>query len=284
MEARWLRRRGGIVAAAGVALGALLLPTGVAYAAPADDDVDALLEVVDAVEADVTAVGAGESLNVDEAAGEIEVVLADDSGSSVFVEPNPDAERGAGPTIYSVIEGHQEAEQSFDFVVDGEPAVLEVEELGKSEFILVSSAVTGEVVNMVLPAWAEDARGRDVDTEYEVEGGTLTQVVDTRGAAFPVVADPALACNWVHCTIQYNKYETRQMSLYGGFVTTAVAGACTLLTLSPVAGVACGVATSLVMSVANDARSRGRCIGMQALIAPIISFPYPVIYTGGNCR
>ena len=44
----------------------------------------------------------------------------------------------------------------------------------------------------VAPPWATDANGAAVPTHYEVDGNTLTQVVDfTAETAFPVVADPA---------------------------------------------------------------------------------------------
>lgn len=46
------------------------------------------------------------------------------------------------------------------------------------------------VVASFQPAWAIDATGMLLPTNYEVVGNTLTQVVDTTGASFPVVADP----------------------------------------------------------------------------------------------
>jgi hypothetical protein len=38
--------------------------------------------------------------------------------------------------------------------------------------------------------WAIDAAGRSLPTHYTLSGNALTQVVDTRDATFPVVADP----------------------------------------------------------------------------------------------
>ena len=49
-----------------------------------------------------------------------------------------------------------------------------------------------EAVLLHIPApWAVDASGAALPTRYEITGDTVTQVVDTRGARFPVVADPA---------------------------------------------------------------------------------------------
>ena len=46
------------------------------------------------------------------------------------------------------------------------------------------------------PAWARDANGVDVPTHYELDGTTITQVVEHRAmdsTVYPVVADPAYA-------------------------------------------------------------------------------------------
>jgi hypothetical protein len=48
------------------------------------------------------------------------------------------------------------------------------------------------ILGIIAPAWAKDADGNAVPTHYEVDGATLTQVVDLDqpGVAYPVVADP----------------------------------------------------------------------------------------------
>lgn len=40
------------------------------------------------------------------------------------------------------------------------------------------------------PAWSVDANGVALPSHFEIDGNTLTQVVDTSGAEFPVVSDP----------------------------------------------------------------------------------------------
>ena len=49
-------------------------------------------------------------------------------------------------------------------------------------------------VGVISAPWARDARGRAVATWFEVEGGTLVQIVRHRNAhvAYPVVADPSI--------------------------------------------------------------------------------------------
>jgi len=59
----------------------------------------------------------------------------------------------------------------------------------------------GTVALAVASAWAKDANGKNIRTYYEVNGSTLTQVVDHaahEGVAYPVVADPIWIAPWVY--------------------------------------------------------------------------------------
>ena len=58
----------------------------------------------------------------------------------------------------------------------------------------------GVIQLTVASAWAKDALGADIPTRYEVNGSTLTQVVEhtsVEGVAYPVVADPIWLAPWV---------------------------------------------------------------------------------------
>lgn len=68
--------------------------------------------------------------------------------------------------------------------------------------ILVRSA-EGDLLGGFTPAWATDAEGKEIPTHYEVNGSTLTQVVDHQkaGTAYPVVADPAYNRKMIHAVI-----------------------------------------------------------------------------------
>lgn len=55
-------------------------------------------------------------------------------------------------------------------------------------------AADGSMIGGFFPAWAVDAAGQTVPTHYELDGNTLTQVVEHHSASdvqYPVVADPA---------------------------------------------------------------------------------------------
>lgn len=60
-------------------------------------------------------------------------------------------------------------------------------------FNLVIDADGSKVVlGQVEEPWAVDADGTRLPTSYSLSGSTLTQHVDTAGAAYPIVADPAV--------------------------------------------------------------------------------------------
>jgi hypothetical protein len=180
------------------------------------------------------------------------------------------AHSAAAPTTYG-----------FRFTVAEQPARL----------ALIDGAVAvkdaaGAVVNFVQPPWATDANGRAVPTSYSVSGDVLVQTVDHRNAAYPVVADPTMACDWIHCTVQFNKSETRSIAS-GSWGTAAVVGfACGRLR-STIGGFVCAVGLSVISYMAGAAANVDRCLGVRAVRYPgfgIASTPYPVIYSGGNCR
>ncbi|MEQ4724743.1 hypothetical protein [Nonomuraea sp. B19D2] len=75
--------------------------------------------------------------------------------------------------------------------------------------------------------WAKDANGNPVPTSYRVEGMTLIQTVNHAGAAYPVVADPALKlqCEWwkAMCRLIFSKSLTKK--IYNVWLVAGVAGA-----------------------------------------------------------
>ncbi|MGV9382292.1 hypothetical protein ACWDRB_41225 [Nonomuraea sp. NPDC003707] len=100
-----------------------------------------------------------------------------------------------------------------------EGSMLEVEEDDGTVLIYNNDFYLAEID---LP-WAKDANGNPVPTSYRVEGMTLIQTVEHAGAAYPVVADPALKlqCEWwkAMCRVIFSKKLTSQIHsswLYAG--------------------------------------------------------------------
>lgn len=98
-----------------------------------------------------------------------DVVIVDVTGG-----PHPDAEVELAPEVDPV-----EYEAGLAEAAEG---------LGADDAAVGDGEV---VVGAFLAPWSVDADGMPLPTHYEIEGDTLVQVVDTEGAAFPVVSDPA---------------------------------------------------------------------------------------------
>lgn len=96
---------------------------------------------------------------------------------------------------------HDDSSVQINTIIDGPEAPtrydypLTVPEGGNvtvddSGSVVIADA-NGDYVAGVAKPWARDARGGEVSTRYEVNGTTLTQIVDhTSAGQYPVVADP----------------------------------------------------------------------------------------------
>ncbi|MBB5783148.1 hypothetical protein [Nonomuraea jabiensis] len=77
------------------------------------------------------------------------------------------------------------------------------------------------------PISAPEGSVLEVETSYRVEGMTLVQTVDHAGAAYPVVAGPALKlqCEWwkAMCRLIFSKKLTKK--IYNAWFVASVAGA-----------------------------------------------------------
>jgi hypothetical protein len=77
----------------------------------------------------------------------------------------------------------------------------------------IAAGEDGAVSAFVAPPWAKDANGNAVPTHYEVNGNTLTQVIDfTSATAFPVVADPSVSSLWWGIAIKLTRNETKELA------------------------------------------------------------------------
>ncbi|WP_285724906.1 hypothetical protein [Psychromicrobium xiongbiense] len=172
-------------------------------------------------------------------------------------------------------------EYEFSIEVDGTPAGLKILNDGKVEV----TDLSGNMVNIVNPAWALDAKGHAVPSLYTLRDGHLVQVVQHSSTnSYPVTADPELACDWLFCTMEWNRDETAYIK-NGGFNTilTAVTGGCAAFNWA--VGFACGLDLAIALSVATDAYNRGECFGIRRNIpGGILGATFPVSYSGGNCH
>ncbi|MFC5296791.1 MULTISPECIES: hypothetical protein [Brachybacterium] len=97
---------------------------------------------------------------------------------------------------------NEEASTSYTYELDlAEEQSIQVTPSGAA--MVVDAA--GNTVLVFGEPWASDAEGKPVDTWFEVDGPTLTQVVDhqdTENVAYPVVSDPIFLAPWmVKCLV-----------------------------------------------------------------------------------
>ncbi|UOE43008.1 hypothetical protein [Agromyces larvae] len=189
---------------------------------------------------------------------------ADESYGFAMTSKGEHATANAGFAV--VLDGKAPTEYSYTVTVDGGPAILSLDETGR---VTVKNA-DGSVANVIGAAWAVDDAGNQVPTRYEVDGSTLTQHVNHAGAQYPVVADPALECDGVFCTIMYTRSETKTIASSLTTAATLLAAGCTALG-GAIAGVVCGVGASYAVDQANAALNAGKCVGLRALIYVPIS-------------
>jgi hypothetical protein len=147
---------------------------------------------------------------------------------------------------------------------------------GEGYFIVNADA---DPVTYVSAPWAKDANGAAVSTRYELNGTTLTQVVEfSPTTAFPVVADPQFVWYSLLPSVQLTRAETKTATTLTGMAT--VCGWVTRLT-GYAGGALCGLnAASIIVNTQRIYYSEKRCA--QLLIGPgVIS---TIGYSGGYCR
>lgn len=134
---------------------------------------------------------------------------------------------------------------------------------------------TEEGLALVESPWAFDANGKAVPTHYEVNGSTLTQVVDhaSESISYPVVADPT----WITGTnaffggafgaVRFNRTETNQIAAGAGAAAAALFIAQKFAAYAGAAAVgavtAAEVTAAAVMSWALGAVAANKCVEVR---------------------
>ena len=140
--------------------------------------------------------------------------------------------------------------------------------------------------------WAKDALGRSLRTSYKLDGSNLIQLVETRGAAFPVIADPTVypVCGYASCSIFFSRTTTKDIA--AGTPWTIFAGAaiaaCGKIP-NPFGAAACaGVAAVYSVTGYLTAQQATRNNACLKLVVPYFGGPsnppYWDISNTSNCR
>lgn len=201
-------------------------------------------------------------------------------GNVVYSGPGPDTSVVARPTAEGVqalvvIDG-SDAPNTYRFPIEVDAANAELL-LQPDGSVEVRQPGATEASALVMPAWAVDANGNPVATHFAVDGSTLVQVVEHRGAAYPVVADPN-TCGTVTCTYYFSKTQTKDLS-----TITKAAAICAFLLKFPIAAAGCGAAAGVVAYQADRAKNRNMCLKIKYTKVGVTVW-WPDIYSGKYCK
>jgi hypothetical protein len=126
--------------------------------------------------------------------------------------------------------------------------------------------------------WAIDADGAEVPTHYEIEGTTLTQVIEhvDGGFEYPIVADPSISIG-IGLYIKFNKSETKRIgTLYKKAYSEAIAVICAWTgalsggIASAICVTASMVAKATIVGTFISAANQGKCAQLRYLHFGII--------------
>lgn len=253
---------------------AVLIATGLPSVASADDT--SVAEVLE--KAETAAVGA--STPTDAASP---VVQVDDSGLTVDVNGSDlsvtlGASKGAtisesgqyttaaDPSVTYAVSHPGEGTTRFSAILDSTMAENPrwTFEGGTQLMLLNDGSVSvsdGEnFLGGIDAPWAVDADGRSLPTRYEISGSTLTQIVDTTGAAFPVVADPTVQFFGPYIQVHLNKAES--LAAITGFSACAAVLSKSKVSFAKLLQVACAT----VVAISGTQLAGGNCISIHYVV------------------
>lgn len=197
---------------------------------------------LDQLEVEVsTAAADGVSISAGEGVATIGLPFADKASSGSSTDPGT-VTYDNGNSTSSVVLVHDTgsvqvatvidsaaAPSRFDYRIDlPEASTLVLRDGGAA----VIDDATGEVLGSFAAPWAKDSSGKDVPTRYELDGQTLTQVVDHDSSfAYPVVADPT------YTTYVSYLSKAQVVTMYNGL--KGLSSACSVAPIPWPASIAC---------------------------------------------
>ena len=205
-----------------------------------------------------------------------------DGGSVVYPDVATDAAVVARPTADGaqalIVISDSSAPTEFAFPVRIEGARSELRP-GPDHTVEVWEEGAQFPSATIAQPWATDADGNPVPTHFDIRGTSVVQVVDHRGAAYPVVADPKFTWGWLTGTAYLNRLETRSLKTF-----SAAAGLAAMICAGAglaTAGWGCvgsGAYAAQWLYVAGNAYSDHKCVKIK--LPYMVAFPY----SGGHCR
>ncbi|MGO2643131.1 hypothetical protein [Brevibacterium aurantiacum] len=197
---------------------------------------------IDQLEVEVSAVAAdGVSISTGDGVATIGLPFADEADVGSSTDPGT-VTYDNGNSTSSVVLVHDTGSVQVATVIDSAAAPsrydypIDLPEgsglvLRDGGAVVIDDA-TGEVLGSFAAPWAKDATGKDVPTRYELDGQTLTQIVDHDSSfAYPVVADPTYTTHVSYLS------KSQVVTMYNGL--KGISNACSVAPIPWPASIAC---------------------------------------------
>lgn len=180
---------------AGVTAALIVAPVLLATSASADSDQSSPDSVFDSAQealglsaADASILDPGVAATAD---GNEAVVSFGDFDVKVMAPSDKDTDTTILPDGVRVMSLLTAGETSATFSIEL-PSGASLIPNGNGFNVVIEADGTNVSLGQIEEPWAVDANGTALPTAYSLDGDTLTQHVDTDGAVYPIVADPAV--------------------------------------------------------------------------------------------
>ena len=119
--------------------------------------------------------------------------------------------------IAKILKKEKDTQQIFTVKTD-KPSKLQ--KLNDGSINIVSNQNNGPRVTYgtIDKPWAVDAEGKKLPTSYSIDGNKIIQKINTRGASYPIVADPKVTWGWG----MYINMKGEEMNALGGVAGVAL--------------------------------------------------------------
>ncbi|MBT2495684.1 hypothetical protein J7E45_08690 [Microbacterium sp. ISL-59] len=197
---------------------------------------------IDRLEVEVSSEAAhGVSISAGEGTATIGLPFAGEANAGVSTEPGT-VTYDNGNATSSVVLLHESGSVQIAAVIDSADAPIRYDyplDLPEASSIVLRDGgaaviddATGEVLGSFAAPWAKDATGKGVPTRYELNGETLTQIVEHDSSfAYPVVADPTYTTSVIYLS------RAQVVSMYNGL--KGLNGVCSAFPIPWPASIAC---------------------------------------------
>ncbi|NUV60769.1 hypothetical protein [Streptomyces sp. CAI-85] len=203
------------------------------------------------------------------------------AGTVVYPDAAPSTDLAVQPTVNGAVrslvtlkDAGASTSQRFDLNLPAGTELVPAAD-GGYEIIERIDADSSVAIGAIAAPWAKDAAGKDVPTDYRLDGNSLVQRIHTTAdTVFPVVADPSVSFGR-GIYVKFNRSETASVAPYSD-AASAVVAACQKvpervrnMPVRTICRGTLGAGAQSVRKTFKSAASQNRCVQIRLPYAPI---------------